>query len=136
MKNKISVQSEKLQELYKHKMTSKSSQSSHVLLKTWNILFYWSFQVQVKKSSTFFFFPQSCMLFSSMGTHLRFYFLYFVQSQPITCLMDVILLELFLHVKILKINPFSHDQQQICKRPFKRKKLLNVSQDSSRKSDH
>lgn len=34
---------------------------------------YWSFQVHVKKSSTFFFFfSQSCMLFSSMGTHLRF----------------------------------------------------------------
>ena len=48
------------------------------------------------------------MLFSSMGTHLRFYFLYFVQSQPITRLMDVILLELFLHVNILKINPAFH----------------------------
>lgn len=82
--DKINIQNRKIQEFYKYKMTSKSSQSSHVLLKTWNVLIYWSLRLQVKKSSTFFFSFKSCMLFSSMGTHLRFYFLYFDQSQPIT----------------------------------------------------
>lgn len=121
--DKINIQNRKIQEFYKYKMTSKSSQSSHVLLKTWNVLIYWSLRLQVKKSSTFFF-PLSHVCYFPAWIPTSDFTFYILINHSQSHSWWTVHLELFLYVKILKVSSAFHMTNRYVKGQLKWKSKI------------